>query len=104
MKIKDLLDVIDFSMYDYDIRMSCFEYEYAKENTIMSQFGSLYKDGYAICFEIDWSKRASVTVKEMLDKQYNPDYDLISWDEDDGNIIDFEHIIVDRHNGLIVLA
>jgi len=41
MKIKDLLDVIDFSMYDYDIRMSCFEYEYAKENTIMSQFGSL---------------------------------------------------------------
>jgi len=40
----------------------------------------------------------------MLDKQYNPDYDLISWDEDDGNIIDFEHIIVDRHNGLIVLV
>ena len=104
MKIKDLLDVVDYSMYDYDIRMSCFNYEYTKENTTISEFGRLYMDGYAVCFEIDWSHRASMTVKEFIDKQYNPDYDLISWDEDDGNIIDFENIIVDKENGLIILV
>lgn len=103
MKIDDISKILTLDKFDYELRVSCMTYEYTLENPESSHCVSIYKeDDYSICVDINWSEKSKTLIKMLF--EYNTDLDIISWDTDDGNMIEFKHIIICNHKKLIILV
>ncbi len=102
MIVKDILDTIDDSKLDYELRMSCFTKDHTLENPLYSDCGTLYSDCGMLCFEIDWKYKNKTYINELF--VYDKNTEIVSWDVDDGNRIDFECVVVSDEHRLIILV
>ena len=102
MKVEDVLKLLKEDMYDYELKMSCMELDYTRENPNSADCGYLYNDCDCATFEIDWNHKIKTKVAELF--AFGLTNDLISWDCDDGNIIDFKDIIIDNKNKQVILV
>lgn len=103
MKIRDIFKEITTDISDYELRMSCMTHKYTIEHPESSHCINLYQeDDYSICVDVDWRKKSKTLIGNLLD--YDQMLDLISWDIDDGNMIEFNTVIVCNERKWIILA
>lgn len=101
MKVRDILDNLNDNQMGYELRMSCMESEFTKENPKESDCGTLYSDCGDLNFEIDWNGKMSTYVKELC--CYDEEACVVSWDGDDGNMINFKEVLVCDENKYVIL-
>lgn len=100
LRIGEFLELTKECEADYEIVMSCLY----PDSPIGSHLkhahrGYLrYTNSSGFTFNIDWSNKEGTNLidfKEFIkDKSIEEDEELISWDEDDGNIIDFKNVMI----------
>ena len=97
-KIKETSLELDIDISEYELKLSCFG--------IDSSGGYVYFDGYAVCCEVDWNDRCNnvliMDLNQFEDK--SDDVDIVSWDSDDGNMIEFNSVTIDIENKFVILT
>ena len=102
MIVKDIIDVMNEENENYELRMSCMTLEYTKTYPNNTECGCLYTDCATLNFEIDWNHRIKTYANELY--AYDEKQDIISWDCDDGNMIEFKDVVISDEEKLIILV
>lgn len=110
MEVKQLKEIFKDKM-DYQIKMSNYKYDYSMEQINKEEFRNFH-NGYIVTgdgfrFDIDWNDAHHACVQDFYDlleeENIQDDEPFISWDEDDGNVIDFDYCICNDKYKIFVL-
>jgi hypothetical protein len=90
---------------DTKILMSCFKKDYIVQHPECADNGGLYYDS-GVMFEIDFNSKKTCTLKDFYDllKEHNINDNerITSFDNDDGNEIEFDEVLIIK--GSIILV
>ena len=93
---------ITVGLEDYELCMSCMTLEYTKKVPSSCNCGETFISPYNVEFTIDWNGKWKSYVSEVYEA--TDDQDIISWDVNDGNMIEFEDIVIDHENKVVILV
>jgi len=100
---KEIREILTPEQYDYELRVSCFEYHYTVNNPISSNQCHIYNEyDSEACVEIDWNNKIPTKVSELfIYSYYNK---IVVYDSDDCFNYDVRNFIIDDTNGLVILV